>query len=308
MTEEAELVLTLDDPPVTDSNRAIKDITCGVISGIAQVFVSQPFDITKVRLQSAKPGEYSSVIDVISKLIKNEGPLAFYKGTLTPLIGIGACVSIQFGVNEFMKRSFNSMNGKDGLITNQQFFMCGMASGFANGFLASPIEHVRIRLQTQKGNAGATKPEFNGPLSVIKKLYGNGGTKLIFKGLGPTLIRESFGMGSYFMTFEMLVKNEMVNRKIERSQIESWKLCLFGGLAGYAMWLTVYPIDVIKSTLQTDNYLKPQLKNSIDASKAILKQNGYKGFFKGFTPAILRAAPVNAATFLAFELSMRAIG
>jgi solute carrier family 25 carnitine/acylcarnitine transporter 20/29 len=49
-------------------------------------------DIVKVRLQTTT--QYSGAADAASKILKNEGAAAFYKGTLTPLIGIGACVSI----------------------------------------------------------------------------------------------------------------------------------------------------------------------------------------------------------------------
>ena len=44
----------------------------------------------KVRLQTTQ--NYTGALDCANKIWKNEGPLAFYKGTLTPLIGIGACV------------------------------------------------------------------------------------------------------------------------------------------------------------------------------------------------------------------------
>jgi Mitochondrial carrier protein len=50
-----------------------------------------PADIVKVRLQTTN--QYSSALDCAAKILRNEGPLAFYKGTLTPLVGIGACVS-----------------------------------------------------------------------------------------------------------------------------------------------------------------------------------------------------------------------
>ncbi|GME87790.1 unnamed protein product [Ambrosiozyma monospora] len=124
----------------------------------------------------------------------------------------------------------------------------------------------------------------------------------------PTLARESIGSGMYFLTFEALVKREMDTRGIARKDVESSKLCLFGGLAGISMWLSVYPTDVIKSTMQTDNYKNFKYKTSLDAAKGIFKTHGIGGFFKGFTPTILRAAPVNAATFLAFEQAMRIMG
>lgn len=48
-------------------------------------------DIVKVRLQTTS--QYKSALDCATQIFKKEGPAAFYKGTLTPLIGIGACVN-----------------------------------------------------------------------------------------------------------------------------------------------------------------------------------------------------------------------
>lgn len=77
--------------PQSDSLRVVKDVFAGTCGGIAQVLSGQPFDTTKVRLQSAPEGTYSGTLDVVKKLLKNEGFAGFYKGTLTPLVGVGAC-------------------------------------------------------------------------------------------------------------------------------------------------------------------------------------------------------------------------
>lgn len=270
----------------------------------------QPFDTTKVRLQSAPEGKYSGALDVVKTLVKNEGFKGFYKGTLTPLIGVGACVSIQFGVNEFMKRYFHEHNKAKGIasnhLSNSQFYLSGAAAGLANGFLAAPIEHIRIRLQTQ----GTGVQLYKGPIDCIRQIVQQGGVSGLFRGLMPTLIRESHGMGAYFWAFEAMVKREIKTHNIKRSDIPGWKLCLFGAMAGYAMWLTVYPIDVIKSKLQTDALKKQDqvYKSSYDCFKKSLRAQGFKGFFRGFLPTLLRAAPVNACTFYTFELAIRVLG
>lgn len=67
---------------------------------------------------------YSGMVDAATRIVKDEGPLAFYKGqprslrcprcrldpfdagTALPLVGIGACVSLQFGFLEAFKRLF----------------------------------------------------------------------------------------------------------------------------------------------------------------------------------------------------------
>lgn len=237
------MTIELEEPPLTQDNKQVaKDLFAGTMGGIAQVLVGQPFDTVKVRLQSAPEGTYNGSLDVIKKLLATEGPRGFYKGTLTPLVGVGACVSVQFSVNEYMKRYYDKrLNGQPMSIID--YFVCGGVAGFANGFLASPIEHIRIRLQTQTGNS----KNFNGPLDCAKKIYQTDGIKGIYKGLVPTLIRESVGLGIYFATYEALIARELkTHPKLTRNDISAWKLCTFGGLSGYTLWIGIYPIDVIK--------------------------------------------------------------
>lgn len=45
-----------------------------------QVLTGQPFDTIKVRMQTQTPtNSYSGLFDCVTKLLKNEGPLALYK-------------------------------------------------------------------------------------------------------------------------------------------------------------------------------------------------------------------------------------
>lgn len=184
-----------------DSTRVLKDILAGTCGGISQVIVGQPFDTTKVRMQTS--AKSVGALDIIRKLVKNEGVWAFYKGSLIPIVGVGACVSVQFGVNEAMKRFFREWNTsrgtqhRDGTLQLGQYYICGLTGGVVNSFLASPIEHVRIRLQTQTGNGN--EREFKGPLDCIRKLVKE---KSLMRGLRPMMLRAGHGLGCYFLTYE----------------------------------------------------------------------------------------------------------
>ena len=293
------MTVELEEPPLEDNAQVVKDLFAGTVGGIAQVLTGQPFDTVKVRLQLAADGTYTGAGDVVKKIISKEGLKGFYKGTLTPLVGVGACVSVQFSVNEAMKRYYDQKN-QGGEMLLGQYFICGGTAGFANGFMTSPIEHIRIRLQTQTGETNA----FNGPIDCAKKLYQAAGIAGIYKGLVPTLFRESVGLGIYFATYEALVARD-IKQGTQRKEIPAWRLCLFGGLSGYTLWTGIYPVDVIKSKLQTDSITSPKYKSVVDVIRDVWKVNGLKGFYKGFTPTILRAAPANGATFAAFEVTIR---
>ncbi|KIY44545.1 mitochondrial carrier [Fistulina hepatica ATCC 64428] len=291
----------------------VKDLTAGTVGGIFQVLVGQPFDIVKVRMQTAPQGTYSGMLDCAGGILKNEGPLAFYKGTLSPLLGIGACVSIQFGALEYTKRMFASHNrakglgGKDGAtFGGGQLFTAGVAAGLANGFVSCPVEHIRIRLQIQSGKNNA----YSGPSDAIRKIYSQHGIRGIFKGQYVTMLREASGYGMYFLTYEKLVQWEMAKKGITREQISPVNAVLYGAAAGYALWAVIYPIDMVKSRIQTDGFSPStgqKYKSILHCVKTVWRTEGLAAFTRGLTPTLIRSPFANGATFLGYELACRVL-
>ncbi|KAJ2614030.1 Mitochondrial carrier protein ymc2 [Coemansia sp. RSA 1365] len=289
--------------------RAVKDCIAGSVGGIAQVLAGQPFDTVKVRLQT-QPDIYTGTMDAVRKTVQNDGFGGFYKGTTTPLVGVGLCVSIQFLVVEQMKRYFGRLNNTPSnqapMLTPTQLYISGAAAGVANSVVSGPVEHVRVRLQVQTSGSAA---QYKGPIDCIRKIYRSFGTAGIYKGQVPTIIRELNGFGMYFLAYEALVQRKMTESGKARSEISSGLVCLYGAAAGFAMWLTSYPIDVVKSKMQTDGFSGSSQKysGSIDCIRKTFEKEGLRGFFRGISPCLLRAAPANAATFIGFEMAIRAL-
>ncbi|KAI0047944.1 mitochondrial carrier [Auriscalpium vulgare] len=292
-------------------SKTVKDLTAGTVGGIAQVLVGQPFDIVKVRMQTAAKGTYSGMLDCAGGILKNEGPLAFYKGTLTPLLGIGVCVSIQFGILESTKRYFatqNTRNGQGGpdgkLLTSAQLFTAGVLAGLGNGFVSGPVEHIRIRLQTQSN----THPIYSGPLDAIKKISAAHGIKGIYKGQNVTFVREAAGYGVYFWAYEKLVQREMAKKGIRREEIGASSAVLYGAAAGYVLWAVIYPIDMIKSRMQTDGFTPStgqKYRSTLDCVRTVWRTEGISAFTRGLGPTLIRSPFANGATFLGFEMANR---
>ena len=53
------------------------------------------------------------------------------------------------------------------------------------------------------------------------------------------------------------------------------------------------PIDVVKNKLMAQSDAKPIYKSTSDCIKQIWKQEGYRGFFVGFSPCLIRSFPAN---------------
>ncbi|OTA54514.1 mitochondrial carrier [Hypoxylon sp. EC38] len=287
-----------------------KDLFAGAAGGIAQVLIGQPFDIVKVRLQTSTA--YTSALNAATSIYAKEGPLAFYKGTLTPLLGIGACVSIQFGAFGWARRYFENANAvahpqgsKE--LSYGQYFAAGSFAGVANSVISGPIEHVRIRLQTQPHGAAARL--YSGPLDCIRKLSAHEGVlRGLYRGEAVTIWREAAAYGTWFLTFEYLMNADAARNRIQRSEVPSYKVAFYGGLAGEALWLASYPFDVVKSKMQTDGFGKEmRYKSMRDCFAQTWRAEGVRGFWKGIGPTLLRAMPVSAGTFAVVEATMRAI-
>eukprot|EP01017_Pseudomicrothorax_dubius_P003072 TRINITY_DN10350_c0_g3_i2.p1 TRINITY_DN10350_c0_g3~~TRINITY_DN10350_c0_g3_i2.p1 ORF type:complete len:192 (+),score=34.61 TRINITY_DN10350_c0_g3_i2:125-700(+) len=168
-----------------DSYQSAKEFFAGCLGGISQVFIGQPFDIMKVRLVTSN--QYKGMGDAFRQILSQEGPLAFYKGSVAPLIGVGAAVSIQFGVVEKTKRFFQNLIGA-GELPLKYVFVSGAVAGLANSIVSISAEHIRIRLQTQRTGAGIV-PEYSGSIDAIQKIFKNHGIAGIYKGTCITVYR-----------------------------------------------------------------------------------------------------------------------
>ncbi|KAK0335212.1 carrier protein ymc1 [Friedmanniomyces endolithicus] len=292
-------------------SRTLMDLFAGAVGGVAQVLIGQPFDIVKVRLQTTT--QYKGALDGATQILKNEGAAAFYKGTLTPLIGIGACVSVQFGAFNYARRAFEARNASHSPLsspqplTYTQYYAAGAFAGIANTLLSSPIEHIRIRLQTQPHGAGRL---YAGPLDCIRQLSRSPNIALgLYRGTAVTLLREAQAYGFWFLTFEYLMQSDVARNKITRKEVPTWKIAFYGGLAGEALWISSYPFDVVKSKMQTDGLKagEQRYKSMRDAFAQTYRQEGLGGFWRGIGPTLLRALPVSAGTFATVELVMRMI-
>jgi len=218
-------------------------------------------------------------------------------------------VSIQFGAFHQARRYFEAANGSAGPLTYGQYYAAGAFAGVANSALSGPIEHVRIRLQTQPHGAGRL---YSGPWDCVRKLSspetGGGVARGLYRGSAVTVLREAQAYGVWFLTFEYLMQADAARNAVDRAAVPAYKVAFYGGLAGEALWLASYPFDVVKSKMQTDGFGPDQRYRSMrDCFAQTWRAEGMRGFWKGIGPTLLRAMPVSAGTFAVVEATMRAI-
>ena len=65
------------------------------------------------------------------------------------------------------------------------------------------------------------------------------------------LLLLQLGYGIYFLTYEYLMQRKMRQLACDRSKVPVSNQVLYGAASGYTLWMMIFPIDVIKSKIQT---------------------------------------------------------
>jgi len=282
-----------------------KNVLCGSIAGISGVIVGHPFDTIKVRLQTqvtplaGQLAKYGGVIDCITKTIRHERVRGLYKGLSPPLAFDGATNALIFGVYGVGEKYFQKQNhSKEKPLTISQVYLSGCLVGIFTSLLISPVELIKSRLQIQDKVI-----HYTGPIDCAIKIIKKDGPQGLYRGVSSTWIRDVSSFGVYFAAYELLKRAIQPNEKEKQSLLQQGLGQLFaGGMGGVFAWMSTYPADVIKSRLQTQQDGK--YKGFIDCASKIFREEGYSAFFKGLSPTLIRAFPVNAAIFAVYEILM----
>jgi solute carrier family 25 carnitine/acylcarnitine transporter 20/29 len=73
-----------------------------------------------------------------------------------------------------------------------------------------------------------------------------------------------------------------------QSAPSTFSLILSGGSAGVAYWTSIYPLDTIRTAIQVQEG-PVRYKGMIDCAKSIFREQGMKGFYRGYILCLMRS-------------------
>lgn len=180
-------------------------------------------------------------------------------------------------------------------------YMAGVAGGVLQCIALVPCEVIKCKLQTQSlrsSSSSASTSEFRRTVDCMKNIYKVDGLRGYYRGFNATLTREAPSIGMYFFSYRFI--KEWLTKLQGLPEANSAAIMLAGGFAGALSWTTVYPCDVIKTNLQS-TAIPGAPTSMVGMAQYLYKRHGMKVFFRGLGTTIIRAFPVNAATFMCYE-------
>ncbi|KAK4334120.1 Mitochondrial carrier domain-containing protein [Rhodotorula toruloides] len=334
------------------------DFFAGTVAGIASLVTGHPFDTVKVRLQtqprtssrsstytlaqtaaSTKDGlYYRNAGHAFVRVVREEGVRGLYKGVLgVALMNASVFTSYKYAMNLLSPGDGQKEPGLG------EVAVAGAASGVFTSIITTPIDRLKILQQSvlpSSSSSAATPARQPSLLSLLRTLS----LPSLYRGWSATILRD-LGYGPYFLTYEYVVRGgsfglswaEGEKRHLKRDlreEVESevfgigeggeegaaspGRVLLAGGLAGIVGWGCTFPLDVVKTKIQsvpassllpssTSTSSSPEKYSTILSTiRTSYHEAGWRVFIAGLGPTLVRSVPVNMVTFAVFELVVAA--
>ncbi|TDL26589.1 carnitine/acyl carnitine carrier [Rickenella mellea] len=306
------------------------DFVAGTVAGIAGLVVGYPLDTVKVRFQNPQTSsKYKSTFNAVATIIREERVRGLYKGITSPMAGAAFLNGLVFASYGFLMRLQLKSDAHEPTLS--QIALAGAGSGIISSVITCPTEFIKIRQQSTLHTQSSAR-------DVALRIFRTHGIRGLYRGLTATALRDC-GYGAYFATYEAtcryLKKNKSSQSGDEASYNHSslineaeadidrlpWHaLLLAGGLAGVNGWLTTFAFDVVKTRVQSVDYqhhpspgpttlarklnfatVRHPYQTTLSTILHSYRTEGVGVFFRGLSPTLIRAIPVNMATFSVFE-------
>lgn len=273
---------------------AVLDFAFGSIAGIVGKTIEFPFDTVKVRLQTSAPGAYAGTLDCLVQTIRNEGFRGLYKGLSSPLVGSMAENAILFSAYNGIQNGFRRWEGTydparaadPAPLSTFKIAFAAAGAGAAVSLVLTPVELIKCKLQVQDmaGQAGASNPlRYKGPIDVLVRTLRSEGLRGMYRGQLGTLIREAGGGVVWFGVYEIVVAALIKRNGVAtKDNLSPMQIAGAGALAGMAFNGSMFPVDTIKSKMQTDDVVGSGTRQGfLQVARQTMRVEGIRGFYKG---------------------------
>jgi solute carrier family 25 (mitochondrial carnitine/acylcarnitine transporter), member 20/29 len=293
------------------------DFWAGYLSGAAGILIGNPLDLIKVRLQAGVVPQTSAAP------LRSATSLA--TGAAAPVLGYGA-------LNALLFVSYNRAEASLPAHGLWGTWIAGAVGGLATWVVSTPTELVKCRAQlAPAGVSGLGASSW----AIVRHVWAAEGLKGFYFGGVVTAMRDSIGYGFYFWSYELSTRWMAEQQRSRGSPSgeaggalsgEAARVLLCGGLAGIVTWASIFPLDVVKTRVQSQALTRAPEEASLlssaagqripaskrlgawEVTKVAYREGGIRVFFKGLIVCSMRAFIVNAVQWAVYEWIMNELG
>jgi len=272
------------------------------MAGLVEHTTLYPIDTVKTRLQAVlltNAGvQYKSFTDCFSQIVKHESPKTLFRGWPAVVIAAVPSHGIYFGTYEYSKYRLGVVS--DGDVHPFKVAVAGAFAAMAHDAIVTPFDVIKQRMQLKNC------PYSNICSCAFETLKYEGYTSF-FRSYPTTVLLNIPTFSTNFVVYEaskVMLRNTMLESE------ETWFHHLIaGGIAGGIAGMVSNPLDVLKTSIQTD--FSHGYKSIAGTVKKIMFENPsqpYRVFFSGATARAAYMIPSAAITWTVYEAMKEYLG
>lgn len=280
-----------------DSSPILKAFLAGSLSGTFSTVLFQPLDLVKTRIQqssmiSEPRGQHSiGMMRVMNQVLRNEQISGLWKGMTPSITRTIPGVGLYFSSVHWLTNSFS-----DGVPSPLTAVTIGVAARSFSAVCLIPITVVKTRFESGEYR-------YRSITNALTQIYSKEGIRGLTCGLVPTVIRDAPFSGIYLMFYTQL--KQAIPPEVLKSDFQAGAQFGCGIVAGILASAVTQPADVVKTKMQ----LYPSLYPNVTSVLLHLHERyGFRGYFKGLAPRMLRRTLMAAMAWTFYEQATRAMG
>lgn len=266
-----------------------------------------------------------SPLQEVALLLKQEGPLAFFKGMAAPIVAYGPTYALAFGAYGNAVRFLDNNhilegNGADaaaGDIPLARVTAAGAWAGLLCTVFVAPTELIKVRMQIQREVAGRDGGYVR-PWTVARKAVAQHGiVNGLFRGWCVTVVRDIPSVSAFFALYEWSKAKLLAwsaRREVDDGREPSghvvtpaWVLIAAGFFSGPISWAVAYPVDVVKTIVQTQTVQSAERPSAMAIARQGVARHGVRFFTRGLGTTLVGTAPATALCLLVYEHALAAM-
>lgn len=178
-----------------------------------------------------------------------------------------------------------------------KYLLAGGVAGAISRTATAPLDRLKVLLQVQ-----IDTPTKRGVIGGLSQMYQQGGVLAFFRGNGINVLKVAPESAIKFYAFEMM-KDYVVgfDESGDRNEIGPLGRLVAGGCAGAVAQTAIYPMDLVKTRLQTFACEAGKPPTLAALSRDIWIHEGPRAFYRGLVPSLLGMVPYAGIDLAAYE-------